>query len=574
MWTKQQLKEANLLDFRVFLAQIWDHLELRRPACKVHEKTAEEGVCSCPTRVQNDIALYIQTGPRRRMVRAYRGVGKSWMTVAYICWRLMLDPQLKIMVVSANQQLADDISKFVKALIVDVPMLNFLAPDRAKDQRTSNISFDVGPARPDKSPSVKSVGITGQLTGSRAGLIISDDVEVPKNSMTHLMRERLAESVKEYDDVLMPGGDVLYLGTPQVEQSLYNRLPVRGYDIRIWPSEVPETLTAYGPHLAPLITRLAEKLPVHAPTDPSRFNEEVLLERKVAHGLGRYALQYMLDTSPANLEKHPLKLGDLIITDIGEQMAPVKMEWGGSDKLTIQDLPPGGFDGDVYHEPAWESNERSEFNGTVMAIDPSGMGADQTAWAVVRYHHSMLYLVGVGGYKDGFSENTLRALAAQAAKFKVNEVTMERNYGGGMFGQLLRPVMAKACKARVLDPDECPWSAGMKEKRILDCLEPVVQTHKLVVDRRLIEADWKIQQETPELSWVFQFTRMCRDKGALAHEDQLEAIQIACQHWLDRMDIDSAESYTAHQEGIMDVELESYFDHVLGGNQQKWHTWM
>jgi hypothetical protein len=40
---------------------------------------------------------------------------------------------------------------------------------------------------------VKSVGITGQLTGSRASLIIADDIEVPKNSLTHTQREKLSE---------------------------------------------------------------------------------------------------------------------------------------------------------------------------------------------------------------------------------------------------------------------------------------------------------------------------------------------------------------------------------------------
>ena len=41
-----------------------------------------------------------------------------------------------------------------------------------------------------QAPSVKSVGITGQLTGSRADLMILDDIEVPGNSLTELMREK------------------------------------------------------------------------------------------------------------------------------------------------------------------------------------------------------------------------------------------------------------------------------------------------------------------------------------------------------------------------------------------------
>jgi hypothetical protein len=96
------------------------------------------------------------------------------------------------MVVSASQALADNFSIFCKSLIDDMELLQFLA--RGSTQRTSNIMFDVGPATPDPSPSVKSVGLTGQLTGSRADVIIADDIEIPKNSYTHVLRERTFRS--------------------------------------------------------------------------------------------------------------------------------------------------------------------------------------------------------------------------------------------------------------------------------------------------------------------------------------------------------------------------------------------
>lgn len=551
MWARNQIKAAGLHDFRVFLAQIWDHLGLPEP-----------------TPVQNDMAKYLAKGPKRRMIRAFRGVGKSWITAAYVCWRLFLDPQLKIMIVSANQQLADDISKFIKSLIADVPMLQHLRPNLSKDQRSSNVAFDVGPARPDKSPSVKSVGIKGQLTGSRADLIISDDVEVPKNSMTFLMREQLAELVKEYDAVLVPSGEIVYLGTPQVEQSLYNRLPERGYDVRIWPAEIPASITAYNGMLAPYIMKLCEKLDVGTPVDPLRFDEDDLIERKASYGRAGYALQFMLDTSPADIERHPLKLHDLIVMNVDREVAPVKVVWGNSKDHLLTDLKPGGFDKDYYYGPSWTSEEYAPFGGTVMAIDPSGTGEDETAFAIVRFQHSQLYLVKVGGYKDGFSENTLRGLAMMCARYAVNEVTMERNYGGGMFGQLLRPVVAKVAKARVLPPEECPWSSGQKEVRILNTLEPLIQSHRLVADAECINEDWELQQEHPERSWVYQMTRMHRERGALGHEDRLEAIQIACQHWLDRMDRDQDKSHEVHKQILLDDELRRYMDHALGRTHQ------
>jgi hypothetical protein len=161
-------KHPILQDFRKFTYVVWKHLNLPEP-----------------TPVQYDIAAYLQNGPRRSVIEAFRGVGKSWLTSAFVCWLLLNNPQLKILVVSASKERADAFSTFVKRLINEIPALNHLKPQDG--QRDSVIAFDVGPALPDHSPSVKSVGITGQITGSRADVLIADDVEVPNNSATQML---------------------------------------------------------------------------------------------------------------------------------------------------------------------------------------------------------------------------------------------------------------------------------------------------------------------------------------------------------------------------------------------------
>ncbi len=70
-------------------------------------------------------------------------------------------------------------------------------------------------------------------------MIIADDIEIPSNSQTQMMREKLGESIKEFDAVLSPGGQVIFLGTPQCEQTIYDILPQRGYEMRIWPARFP-----------------------------------------------------------------------------------------------------------------------------------------------------------------------------------------------------------------------------------------------------------------------------------------------------------------------------------------------
>ena len=193
-------------DFRYFLTAVWTHLSL--PA---------------PTRAQLCIAEYLQHGPKRLQIQAFRGVGKSWITAAFVLWTLFNNPDKKIMVVSASKDRADSFSIFCQRLILEVPWLSQLKP-KNDDQRWSRISFDVGPAAPHQAPSVKSVGITGQLTGSRADLMVLDDVEVPNNSMTELQREKLLQLVTECESILTPKRDsrIMFLGTPQTTFTVYN----------------------------------------------------------------------------------------------------------------------------------------------------------------------------------------------------------------------------------------------------------------------------------------------------------------------------------------------------------------
>lgn len=552
LYTPEEIREAGLDDFRVFLFQVWDHLGLPEP-----------------TPVQLDIAHYLQHGPKRLIIQAFRGVGKSWETVAFCLWNLFLDPEKKIMMVSASQHLADDASKFARQLISDMPLLQHLQPRR--DQRQSALSFDVGPARPSKDPSLKSAGITGQITGSRADLIVGDDIEVPRNALTHGMREKLAETVKEFDAILKPDGRVIYLGTPQVEATLYRKLLGRGYETRIWPAEVPSKPHLYMGNLAPKVREIVDAgVKPGTPVDPVRFNKRDLMERQASYGLTGYSLQFMLDTTPASADAHPLKTKDLIVHDLDSEMAHVKLVWGAGKDEIIEGLESGGFDGDFYVRPAWKSEEMANYHGTVCYIDPSASGKDETAYAIVRYCHGMLYLVDVGGYVDGFDEATLRGIAGAIARHGVNYWIVEKNYGGGMFDSLLTPVVQKVCKA-AQDTEYKTWATGAKEWRILDTLEPVVQNHRLVVDRRVIEKDLVLQRETEKYSFIHQMTRMARLKGALPHEDRLEAVAGAVRYWTDRMARDSDKELKRHQDKLLDDELRKFGQGIRALNPSDGH---
>lgn len=532
-------------DFRNFLWYVWKELAL-----------------PTPTPFQYDIAEYLQYGPRRRVIMAYRGVGKSWITAAYVCWLLWCDPQTKIMVVSASKERADAFSVFVKQLIDRLPELSHLKPRNG--QRDSNLAFDVGPALPDQSPSVKSVGITGQLTGSRADVIVADDIEVPKNSMTVVQRDKLAELVKEFDAVLKPGGQVVYLGTPQTEESIYNRLPERGYNIRIWTARYPKDQKhrlSYGDRLAAIIADAFDANPKLAwkNCESVRFSDDDLLEREASYGRSGFMLQFMLDTTLSDAERYPLKLSDLIVMDIDREVAPVRVCYSSGPEYAINDLPSVGFSGDRFYRPMYTAPDLVEFEGKVMAIDPSGRGGDETGYAVANALRGMVYLRRAGATKGGFEDADLETLAHIARAEKVSKILIESNYGGGMFAKLFSAVLQRIYPCPLEDIGNY---GTQKELRIIRDLEPVLNQHRLVIDKSLILADAK--NEDQQYQFLYQLTRLTKDRNALRHDDRLEAVSMAVGYWADALARDVTVEEDRRMEELRDKEYDEFIRSVLG----------
>lgn len=536
----------QLKDFRNFMYLVWKHLNLPDP-----------------TPVQYDIAEYLQSGPRRSITEAFRGVGKSYITCAYVVHQLLLDPDRKFMVVSASKARADDFSTFTQRIIMELPICQHLIAKG--DQRWSKIAFDVAPAKASGSPSVKSVGITGQLTGSRADIIIADDIEVPNNSMTQMMREKLAEAVKEFDAVLKPDGRIIYLGTPQCEMSLYNVLTERGYDMRVWPARFPsieKIEKSYGTRLAP---RLYEQLEYgdieNKPTDPARFDEEDLLERELSYGRSGFALQFMLDTSLSDADRYPLRLRDLMVMSCDDEKAPEKPLYG--IMKPVEGLPMVGLSGDKFYAPESLLGGHRDYDGSVLAIDPSGRGADETAYAVVKMCNGYQYITACGGITGGYGEDTLKALAETAKQHAVNVVLIESNFGDGMFTELFKPYLQRTYPVSI----EEVRHSKQKELRIIDTLEPIMNQHRLVIDPKVIQQDYdSVQHHPPEKAQrymlTYQMTRITKDRGALAHDDRLDVLAMACQYWVEQMAADADVEIAIRREELMAQELDKFINGV------------
>ena len=511
-------------DFRYFLTAIWSHLKLPPP-----------------TRAQLCIAQYLQQGPKRLQIQAFRGVGKSWITAAFVLWTLYIDPDKKIMVVSASKDRADSFSIFCQRLVLEVPWLAHLKP-KSDDQRWSRVSFDVGPAKPHQAPSVKSVGITGQLTGSRADVMILDDVEVPGNSMTELMREKLLQLCTEAESILTPKHDsrIMYLGTPQTTFTIYRKLAERNYRPFVWPARVPRKLDNYEGLLAP---QLQEDIEGGAEawdvTDPDRFNDDDLIEREAAMGRSNFMLQFMLDTTLSDAEKFPLKMADLIVTSVNPTTAPESIVWCSDPKNVIKEAPTVGLPGDYFYSPMQLQGQWDDYSETICSIDPSGRGSDETAATYISQRNGFLYVHEMRAYKDGYSDNTLLDILRGCRKYKVSKLLIETNFGDGIVAELFKKHLVQT--KQNIDVEEVRANVR-KEDRIIDALEPVLNQHRLVIDRGLIDWDYNSNKDAPpeeRLLYMlfYQFSRMCREKGAVKHDDRLDSLAQGVKYFTDAMAI-------------------------------------
>jgi len=510
-----------------------------------------------PTPIQVDIAQYLQNPPSDRVIiQGFRGVAKSFLTCAYAVWRLWHDRDLKVLIISASRDRADDNARFIKSIIRTLPFLADMKADKTQLD-TQNI-FNVGGAQADISPSVKSVGITGQITGTRADLLISDDVEVPKNSGTQLQRDKLSEAVKEYDAILKPGGQIIYLGTPQNEASLYNVLQKRGYSTRIWPVLYPENeaeLESYGDSLAPFIADKYRSDPDKykgTSTDPQRFDDIEIEKRRLSYGRAGFALQFLLNTNLSDFEKYPLKVSDLIIDSLDPHETSIKWSWANGPQQRLQDIPCVAMKGDMYYAPLSRSPETQPYTGTVMAIDPAGRGSDESAYAVMKALNGYLFLMEVGGFTEGYSDLTLTQMAQLAKFWEVNEIIVEANFGDGMFTKIMTPIFTKIHPCAITEVKH----TKQKELRIIDTLEPILMRHKLIINQSVIESDYRRYESGQAYSLIYQMTRICRDKNAIAHDDRLDAVTMAAAYWLSVMDTDGDNKEEEGSRSFEDMVLE------------------
>lgn len=532
-----------------------------------------------PTPIQYDIADFLQKDIKNKIIQAFRGIGKTYITAAYVCFRLYLNPDEKILIVSASLEKAKEIAKFIKRLLTEVDELKHLVPNTKNDDRDAITSFDVAGCTPSVAPSVKVLGVSGQLTGCRATIIIPDDIETSENCRSQEMRERINNAVTEFDNIVTTGGEIVYLGTPHAEDSLYKKLKQRGYVCKIWTCRYvnQEQSIRYDGSLADFC--ISSELQGQ-PTEPLRFSEDNLLEREMKMGRSKFQMQFMLDPSLSDMEKYPLKLSDLIVMDCDKEKAPEKVAYASDPSKIVEDVVSVGMGSDRYYKPMYISDTWLPYTGIVMFIDPSGRGQDETAYAIVGMLNSQLFCLDFDGYRGGYDESTLKKLAMKAYNYKVTEIVIESNFGDGMFTKIFEPVVRRIYPCTITEVK----NHIQKEQRIIDILEPVLNQHKLIMNKVLIKKDadsTRIYPQEQQLQYqlFYQMTRITRDKGSLKHDDRLDAIAGAVSYWTEHMAMDIEEEIRLRKEEAFEAEINKFLEEMdeqelVNPNLDMWcETW-
>ena len=274
-------------------------------------------------------------------------------------------------------------------------------------------------------------------------------------------------------------------------------------------------------------------------------------------------LQFQLDTSLSDAEKFPLKMSDLVVTSVNPNMAPDSCVWCSDPANVLKDLPTVGLPGDYFYSPMQLQGDWTEYDETICSVDPSGRGTDETAAAYLSQKNGFLYLHQMRAYRDGYSDSTLLDILRGCKKFGVTKLVIETNFGDGIVAELFKKHLQQTKQA--IDVEEIRANVR-KEDRIIDSLEPVLNQHRLVIDRNVIDWDYKSNaDEAPELRLMYmlfyQMSRMCREKGAVKHDDRLDCLAQGVKYYTDAMSISAYESVKLRKQeewkDIMDEWLDN-----------------
>ncbi|GJL84249.1 MAG: hypothetical protein DHS20C02_00240 [Micavibrio sp.] len=454
---KTQTKEKQKHNFVDFIRR-WNRERMNMPTPEIHLKMASwlEGNW--------------RAGRVRMLLMAFRSSGKSTITGLFAAWLLYINPALRILVLAADFALAKKMVRNVRGILEAHPLTAHLKPKKA--EQWSGDRFTVQREIELRDPSMLARGITSNITGSHADIIICDDVEVPGTCDSAEKREALRERLMETDYVLTAEGTKLFIGTPHNYHTIYGDAP----RVELGEDDV----------FLPDFERLV--IPVHDEDGvsawPERFDLETIDRIKRSTGPNKFSSQMLL--RPVNIAEGRLD--------------PAALQFYDSRLNYIKEL------------------NQLEIEGRKMVSahgywDPAfGRGGDNSVFAAVftdedgeSWLHKLLYIELDNHSDEDEAAQQCQQVAFQAQILKLPSVAVEDNGIGKMLPGILRSALAKnnvPCSVKSVHNNRA------KDLRILEAFDVVLASRSLHVHESV--------RDTPFLSEMMEWKpgkKRCKDDG-------------------------------------------------------------
>jgi hypothetical protein len=425
-----------------------------------------------------DIALWLERrlADPLLLLLAFRGSGKSTLVGLYAAWRLSADPDTRILVLSADQALAGKMARSVKRIVERHPLCRGLKPDRP-DQWAAD-RFTVRRRRESRDPSMLARGVSANVTGSHADLIVCDDVEVPNTCDTAPKRADLRARLGELENVLVPGGTQLYVGTPHTWWSIY------ADEVRPETGEARPFLDGASRCVKPVFR------PDGSSAWPERFPADAIERIRRRSGPNRFSSQMLL--RPVNVAEGRLD---------PDLMRPYDHALDRREALGRAVLKLG--DRRLVSAAAWwdPSFGRADGDGSVVACvfaDADGR----------RYLHDVRWISVPPG--DEAAQAQCRAVAAFVADNHLPAIDVEANGIGTFLPGLLRRALADAGVPAAV---RTVSNRRPKVLRILEAWDVALAAGSLHAHRRI----WETRLVAEMRSWR-------PDRPDAGHDDGLDAV--------------------------------------------------
>ena len=412
---------------------------------------------------------------KKMLLMAFRASGKSTLSGLFAAWLLYRNPDLRILVLAADYTLATKMVQTVRRIIERHPLTQHMKPARA-DQWAGD-RFTVKRFTVQRDPSMIARGVTSNITGSRADIVICDDVEVPNTCDTAEKRDELRARLAEIDYVLAPGGTQFYIGTPHSYYTIYADKP------RAEMGEEREFLRGFTRFEIPILDADGECV------WPEKYGSHDIEQMKIHTGPNKFASQMML--RPVNIAQG--RLNPELLQAYRHDLDYTKT----LDALFIGETKM--VSASAFWDPAFGSNTGDRSVLAVVFTDAEGN----------YYLHHVEYIKVSATDKTDDATQQCKIVAAIAKAMMLPSVAVETNGIGGFLPAILRNELVRAgalCGVKKIH------STRTKDMRITEAFDAPMAARRLFVHKSVFKTPFLMEMQ----EW--------RPYAKNGHDDGLDAV--------------------------------------------------